>query len=127
MHRSRVRRRIPPGPDPARPSHAPSLMKRGVILGQVLLALGIYSVWLVRYDKATPFRGRGATSLSDEFAARPAAAAMSALMAGATWMHLRVNDPIVRAVPALAMLAVSGYVALEAGRSGEPRRAPATR
>lgn len=44
-------------------------MKRALMLSQIIIAAGIYSVWLVRYDRPTPFRGRGAKSLRKEFAA----------------------------------------------------------
>lgn len=42
---------------------------------------------------------------------RPAALGLAALMAGAAAMHLKVRDPIKRTLPALAMLALSLYVA----------------
>lgn len=121
-------------------------MKRLTQLSQIAIAAGIYSVWLVRSKKATRFRGRGAKSLREEFAAyglppwamyvvgglkissatllllgleyprltRPAAASMAALMAGAVSMHVKVKDPLLRAVPALTMLGLSSYVAASA-------------
>lgn len=133
----------------ARESHAHGLMKRALMLSQVIVALGIYSVWLVRYDKPTRFRGRGAKSLRKEFAAyglpswamyavgslklgsatllllglgyprlvRPAAVSMAALMAGAVSMHLKVKDPLLRSMPALTMLGLSTFVALNAAPS----------
>lgn len=44
-----------------------------------------------------------------------AAAVVAALMVGAIAMHVKVGDPIKRALPATAMLAMSGAIALLAG------------
>lgn len=125
-------------------------MRLPVKLAQVVIAAGIYNVWLVRPNRATPFRGRGAKDLRAEFAAyglppwvmstvgafklgsatllllglrypaltRPAALGMAALMAGAVSMHVKVKDPLERAVPALTMLALSALVA----KYGAPER-----
>ena len=38
-------------------------------LFQVIIALGIFNVWLLRFSKATPYRGKDASSLKSEFAA----------------------------------------------------------
>ena len=43
---------------------------------------------------------------------RPAAAVVAALMVGAIAMHVRVRDPIRRALPATAMLAMSTAIVL---------------
>lgn len=40
-----------------------------VIVAQVVIALGIANVWLVRFGKATPYRGGAATNMREEFAA----------------------------------------------------------
>ena len=40
-----------------------------VIAAQIILALGIYNVWLLRAKKETPYRGGAATDLRSEFAA----------------------------------------------------------
>lgn len=109
---------------------------------QVLLALGLLNVWLVRSVSATRYRGGGATSLRDEFSAyglpswafyavgalklgsaaalltalwvpalaQPAAGLVAVLMIGAVAMHVRVGDPGVRFLPALAMLVMSALV-----------------
>lgn len=34
---------------------------------QLIIALGIYNVWLLRYNKASPFRGGNANSMTEEF------------------------------------------------------------
>jgi hypothetical protein len=42
-------------------------MKTALLVGQVLVALGIFNVWIVRFGKATAFRGGEARSLKEEF------------------------------------------------------------
>jgi len=111
---------------------------------QVVLALGLINVWLVRSGKATAFRGSVATNLRQEFAAYglsdavfylvgalklssaaallaalwmphlalPAASVLAALMLGAIAMHVKVKDPILKSVPALAMLAMTTTLAV---------------
>jgi len=106
---------------------------------QVILALGLLNVWLLRASSATSYRGGTARSLREEFDAYglptwffyligllkissaglllsgiwfpeaivPAAALVVALMVGALAMHVKVKDPAVRSLPALAMLAMS--------------------
>lgn len=113
------------------------------IVLQVVIALGIANVWLLRSDKATAYRGGSATNMKEEFAAyglpawfmqvigaaklilaaalligiwvpelvQPAAIGMAALMLGAVSMHVKVQDPLKRSLPALAMLAMSVAVA----------------
>lgn len=44
-----------------------------------------------------------------------AAAVVAALMVGAVAMHVKVGDPVTKALPATAMLAMSGAIALLAG------------
>ena len=39
------------------------------ILFQIVIALGIFNVWLLRSSRATPYRGKDAPSLKSEFAA----------------------------------------------------------
>jgi hypothetical protein len=111
---------------------------------QVILALGLINVWLVRSGKATAFRGGASTNLHQEFAAYglsdavfylvgalklasaaallaalwvpdlalPAASVLAALMLGALAMHLKVKDPLLKSVPALAMLAMTTTLAV---------------
>ncbi len=105
---------------------------------QVAVALGILNVWLLRYAKATPYRGGAAKNLRQEFATyslpfpvmclvgvikvglavallvgiwfsalvQPAAIGMAVLMLGAFGMHLKVSDPLIKAVPSLMVLAM---------------------
>jgi hypothetical protein len=39
------------------------------LLLQVIIALGLFNVWLVRFSRPTPYRGGAATTMMDEFAA----------------------------------------------------------
>jgi len=94
---------------------------------QIILALGLINVWLVRSRKATAYRGGASTNLKDEFAAYglallaglwfpvtvvPAALVLTVLMLGAVLMHIKVKDPISKYVPASAMLLMTGALAL---------------
>lgn len=36
---------------------------------QIIIAFGLVNVWLVRFNKATKYRGAGASNMADEFAA----------------------------------------------------------
>lgn len=122
----------------------PTTMDYFLIALKSIVALGILNVWLLRTNKATPYRGRDAKNLRDEFAAyglpfwfmcvigilkislavalllsvwipeltRPAAAGMGALMLGAFVMHLKVKDPVSKALPAIAVLALCAAIAL---------------
>lgn len=42
-------------------------MRTVVLVGQVVVALGIFNVWFVRFGKATSYRGGSARSLKEEF------------------------------------------------------------
>ncbi len=106
---------------------------------QIVAALILLNVWLLRFGKSTPYRGKEATNMSEEFAAyglpgwsvavvgflkvtsaiallvgiwmpelvRPAAIVVAVLMVGAITMHVRVGDPVKKALPATLMLALS--------------------
>ena len=111
---------------------------------QLIVALGILNVWILRSGKTTPFRGGAAKNLREEFAAyglpfwfmcvvgvlkvglavaliaaiwvhgvaQPAAIGLGMLMLGALVMHLKVKDPIKKALPAIAVLAMCAAIAL---------------
>ena len=111
---------------------------------QLIVALGILNVWVLRSGKATPFRGGDAKTLRAEFAAygllfwfmcavgvlkvglalallaaiwihsvaQPAAIGLGLLMVGAFVMHLKVTDPIGKALPSIAVLAMCAAIAL---------------
>ena len=106
---------------------------------QVIVALGLLNVWLLRAGKATAYRGGDAQSIREEFAVyglppaamylvgglkiliaialiaglwfmeliAPAAIVLIILMLGAFAMHLKVKDPLLKAVPSLLMLAMA--------------------
>jgi hypothetical protein len=122
-------------------------MKIVSIIIQTIVALGLLNVWLLRFNRPTPFRGGGARSMPEEFEAyglpkwllwtvgvlkvssavclvagiwvevlvMPAAAFITALMLGAIAMHLKVHDPVIKSVPAGAVLALSAFVMANAG------------
>lgn len=109
---------------------------------QIIIALGIFNVWILRRDRPTGYRPDGAGSIAEEFerygfpdwvraavgstklalaaallvgvvyaqVAVPAAVLMGALMFGAIVAHVRVRDPLVKSLPALGMLLLSGIV-----------------
>lgn len=111
---------------------------------KAVVALGLLNVWLLRFSKATAYRGGNASSMVEEFAeyglpgwfcyligvlkvgsavallgsfwmpslAFPAAALIAALMIGAISMHIKVKDPIKKALPASAMLAMALVICL---------------
>jgi hypothetical protein len=111
---------------------------------QLIVALGILNVWLLRPRKATPFRGGDAKNMREEFAAyglpfwflcvigalkvglalailasiwmphlaQPAAVALGLLMLGAFGVHIKVRDPIQKALPSIAMLGMCAAIAL---------------
>lgn len=111
---------------------------------QILVALTILNVWILRRGRITPFRGGEAKNMREEFAAyglpfwfmcligalkvtlalsllagiwipglaQWAATGMGSLMLGALIMHLKVRDPILKSLPAIAMLALCVAIAL---------------
>lgn len=38
-----------------------------IIILKIIIALGLLNVWIVRFDKETPYRGGGATNMIEEF------------------------------------------------------------
>ena len=122
-------------------------MKSLSMMIQLIVALGLLNVWLIRFRKATPYRGGNASSMIDEFKVYglpewmvyvvgglkisiafaligaiwlpflvfPSAGLLAFLMLSAVFMHFKVSDPIVRAVPAMSMLAMSLFLFIHAG------------
>jgi hypothetical protein len=39
-----------------------------VLISQIIIALGIFNVWVLRFGKATSWRGGGAQNMKEEFA-----------------------------------------------------------
>ena len=113
-------------------------------VAQTAAALWIYSVWFLRFNKDTGYRGGGATNMKEEFAeyglseksmyavgatkvtlatmmlighgvpklVRPASAGLAVLMLGAIGMHVKVKDPIKRALPAISVFSLSAVSAV---------------
>lgn len=114
-------------------------MKSLALVCQIVIALGLLNVWLLRARKPTGWRGGNARSMKEEFEAyglppwsmsvigclkvslailliagvwfpslaKPAAIGTAVLMAGAVAMHVKVKDPMMRSLPALALLVLS--------------------
>lgn len=106
---------------------------------QVLIALGIFNVWLVRSKIKTEYRGGNASNMKEEFEVYGLpewfmhfvgflkitsalllivgifmpfivpyiALLMAGLMVGAISMHIKVKDPLVKAIPAILMFIMS--------------------
>ena len=111
---------------------------------QLIVALGILNVWMLRSGMATAFRGGDAKNLREEFAAyglpfwfmcavgllkvglalaliagiwidgltQPAGIGLGLLMLGALVMHFKVGDPIYKALPSIAVLAMCAAIVL---------------
>ncbi len=116
-------------------------MKEIVIL-QVICALGLINVWILRNRKSTIYRGGNSKNLKEEFEAYglpiwfyyligflkvgsaflfiigiwqpilvlPAAFLVFVLMIGALTMHFKVHDSLIKCVPAILMLTISGAI-----------------
>jgi hypothetical protein len=117
-----------------------------IVMSQLVIALGIYNVWLLRTNKATAYRGGGAKTMEEEFHIyglstgvmkivkilklscatlvllgiwNPllgfiGATGMGGLMLAAVAMHMKVRDPVKKALPAAALLVLSLLVAASA-------------
>ena len=121
-----------------------------IIILKVIAALGIFNVWILRYNKATEFRGGQAQNLKEEFETYGlklwsmfiiggikisisilfiaglftqkltllnysdlyGAGIMSIIMIGAILMHLKVNDPMKKSIPAITMLTMYSIIFL---------------
>jgi len=114
------------------------------IVLQLIVALGILNVWLLRAGKPTPYRGGRALNIREEFHAyglppfmfwfvgilkvglslvllagiwfpvvvQPAAVVLGLLMLGAFSMHLKVKDPVKKALPSVIVLVMCVAIAL---------------
>lgn len=114
-------------------------MKLLALVCQIVIALGLLNVWLLRARKPSGWRGGNARSMKEEFEvyglppwfmsvigflkvslailliagvwfpslSKPAAIGTAVLMAGAVAMHVKVKDPMMRSLPALALLVLS--------------------
>ena len=111
----------------------------------IIIAMGILNVWIIRYDLETQWRGGGSKNLMEEFLtyglplwfmyfvgfAKISLAILlflgiwinefsflgsigiSVLMAGAVLMHIKVQDPLKKSIPAFLMLVLSSCVVIK--------------
>jgi uncharacterized membrane protein YkgB len=109
---------------------------------QLILAFVLLNVWLVRFNKQTPYRGGQSTSLKEEFltyglpswfsyiigtikvcsaillivgiwipqVVLPVSFLVAFLMLGAITMHVKIRDPLIKSLPALILLLLSGSI-----------------
>lgn len=109
---------------------------------QIIVALGLLNVWILRSGSATAYRGGEARSLKEEFSAyglpdaafyvvgllkvgaalallaglwmpelvAPAAGTVAVLMVGALAMHVKVQDPAKKSLPAFTMLVLCAAI-----------------
>ncbi len=110
---------------------------------QLIVALGVLNVWLLRADKPSPYRGGNARNIREEFAnyglpasimflvgaikillalaliagiwiprlVQPAAIGMGLMMLGAMAMHLKIKDPLMKALPSFCILVLCAVIA----------------
>ena len=103
----------------------------------VLIGLTLLNVWLLRIDRPTNYRGGNAKTMRDEFRLyglpdsvfyivgvlkigsvwqpqflQPAAIVLSVLMLCTVGMHLRVSDPLQKAIPALFLFCLSLFLVI---------------
>lgn len=107
---------------------------------QIVIALGLLNVWILRFNKETAYRGGVAKTLKEEFAQYhlpvwscyvvgflkvtsalfliagvwipelviPFSILILFLMLSAVTMHIMIRDPILKIMPALTLLLMSG-------------------
>ena len=94
-----------------------------LLVVQVLIALAILNVWLLRRNQPSPWRGGSSANLREEFAVyglgsavmtvvgvwrseltQPAAFVLALFMLSAVAMHVRVSDPAKKSLPAATLL-----------------------
>lgn len=109
------------------------------IIIQIVIAIGIFNVWIVRIKKPSIYRGGNSESMESEFKAYGfnnsvmkiigfskltlacllilgiwypdlvdiSAFLMGCLMIGAIGVHIKINDPLIKSLPAFIMLILS--------------------
>ena len=92
-------------------------METAVLVAQVVIALGIFNVWILRFGKATSYRGGAATNMREEFAAYGLPPAAVYVIGG---LKLILAACLVAAiwVPELRQPAAIGMAALMLGALG---------
>ncbi|TVP77187.1 MAG: DoxX family protein [Puniceicoccaceae bacterium] len=81
---------------------------------QLVVGLGILNVWLLRFNKATPYRGRQAGNLKEEFAAY-GLPKWAIYVVGAVKLPAAVALLVGLAIPALVVPAASVLAVLMLG------------
>jgi hypothetical protein len=89
-------------------------METLVIILQIVVALGIYNVWLVRPKKVTAYRGKNAKNIKEEFRAYGLPSFVFYLIG---FLKLSLATLILAGVwvPGIAALAAAGLAVLMAG------------
>ncbi len=97
-------------------------MEKVTLLLQLVIAAGIFNVWVVRFKKASAYRGRSAQNMPEEFAAYGLppwfmasigvlkVGCAVALIAGLWWPRLTDPAALVLAVLMLGAIAMHGKV-----------------
>ncbi len=81
------------------------------VLCQILIALGIFNVWIIRRDRPTPYRPEGARDIQDEFR-RYGLPSWSWKAVGVTKITLAVLLLVGVFVPVVAPFAAAGMALL---------------
>lgn len=89
-------------------------MSNIAIILQVVIALGIVNVWIIRRDRATGFRPEGAANIAEEFARYGLSDTVRRLVGG-TKLALAALLVIGIAYPVLAAGAAAGIAVLMSG------------
>lgn len=92
-------------------------MSNIVVLLQIVIALGIVNVWIIRRDRATGFRPDGSANIAEEFTRYGLSDTVRRLVGG-TKLALAALLLIGIAYPVLAVAAAAGIAVLMAGAVG---------
>ena len=89
-------------------------MDTAALIAQVVIALGIFNVWILRFGKATSYRGGAAANMKEEFAAY-GLPSWAVYVIGGLKLLLAVLLVVGIWVPGLARPAAIGMAALMVG------------
>ncbi len=87
------------------------------LVAQIVIALGIFNVWVLRYGKATSYRGGSARNMREEFAAYGLSYGVMCLIGGLK-ITLAIALIVGIWVPVLVMPAAIGMAVLMVGAIG---------
>ena len=117
-------------------------MEKIKLIIQIIIAVGIFNVWLLNFKSPSKYRGGNSQNMSDEFNAYGfknwfmkligflklslagflilgiwfpilidiSAFLMGCLMVGAIFVHTKINDPLIKSLPAFVMLILCSIV-----------------